>query len=226
MGYNRYFGWYKEAGGAEKFGEWLDFYHAEKEKRPICISEYGGGGALSQHKDNVDWMRDIDPNGVRHYENYQSQLHEIIWQHFAKREYLWAEFIWCMFDFASAGRKEGDTIGQNDKGLCTRERIPKDAYFFYRSVWSKEKTVYLTERRHTSRARNIPYVKVYSNAQSVELTINGKQSGVICRKDLPKDADTVFVWNNISLDREENIVVVKGVFEDGTAEFDRTVWNR
>lgn len=226
VGYNRYFGWYKEAGGAEKFGEWLDFYHAEKEKRPICISEYGGGGALSQHKDNVDWMRDIDPNGVRHYENYQSQLHEIIWQHFAKREYLWAEFIWCMFDFASAGRKEGDTIGQNDKGLCTRERIPKDAYFFYRSVWSKEKTVYLTERRHTSRARNIPYVKVYSNAQSVELTINGKQSGVICRKDLPKDADTVFVWNNISLDREENIVVVKGVFEDETAEFDRAVWNR
>ena len=226
VGYNRYFGWYKEAGGAEKFGEWLDFYHAEKEKRPICISEYGGGGALSQHKDNVDWMRDIDPNGVRHYENYQSQLHEIIWQHFAKREYLWAAFIWCMFDFASAGRKEGDTIGQNDKGLCTRERIPKDAYFFYRSVWSKEKTVYLTERRHTSRARNIPYVKVYSNAQSVELTINGKQSGVICRKDLPKDADTVFVWNNISLDCEENIVVVKGVFVDGTAEFDRAVWNR
>lgn len=226
VGYNRYFGWYKEAGGAEKFGEWLDFYHAEKEKRPICISEYGGGGALSQHKDNVDWMRDIDPNGVRHYENYQSQLHEIIWQHFAKREYLWAEFIWCMFDFASAGRKEGDTIGQNDKGLCTRERIPKDAYFFYRSVWSKEKTVYLTERRHTSRARNIPYVKVYSNAQSVELTINGKQSGVICRKDLPKDADTVFVWNNISLDCEENIVVVKGAFVDGTAEFDRAVWNR
>lgn len=69
----------------------------------------------------------------------------------------------------------------------------------------------------------VRFDKVYSNTQNVELTINGKQSGVICRKDLPKDADTVFVWNNISLDREENIVVVKGVSEDRIAEFDRAV---
>lgn len=26
VGYNRYFGWYKEAGSAENFGEWLDLY--------------------------------------------------------------------------------------------------------------------------------------------------------------------------------------------------------
>ncbi|MDE6131802.1 MAG: glycoside hydrolase family 2 protein, partial [Oscillospiraceae bacterium] len=51
VGYNRYFGWYKDAGPAEKFGEWLDLYHREKESRPICVSEYGGGGALSQFKD-------------------------------------------------------------------------------------------------------------------------------------------------------------------------------
>lgn len=69
----------------------------------------------------------------------------------------------------------------------------------------------------------VRFDKVYSNAQNVELTINGKQSGVICRKDLPKGADTVFVWNNISLDREENIVVVKGVSEDRMAESDRMV---
>ena len=36
VGYNRYFGWYKEAGSAENFGEWLDLYHNKKEKTP-CL---------------------------------------------------------------------------------------------------------------------------------------------------------------------------------------------
>ena len=48
VGYNRYFGWYKEAGPVEGFGSWLDEYHESKESRPVCVSEYGGGGALSQ----------------------------------------------------------------------------------------------------------------------------------------------------------------------------------
>lgn len=226
VGYNRYFGWYKEAGGAENFGEWLDLYHSRKEKRPVCISEYGGGGAISQHKDNIDWQNDIDPNGVRHYENYQSQLHEAVWRQFAERKYLWAEFIWCMFDFASAGREEGDTKGQNDKGLVTRQRVPKDVYFFYRSVWSKEKTVYITERRRAIRSSYVPFVKVYSNAQSVELILNDRSLGIISRSELPNNADTVFVWNNIHLDKgSNNTLVSKAFFEDGTIKYDKVIWN-
>ena len=159
----------------------------------------GGGGAISQHKDNVDWESDIDPVGVRHYENYQSQLHEMLWKQFSARKYLWAEFIWCMFDFASYGRTEGDTKSQHDKGLCTRERIPKDVYFFYRSVWSSEKTVYITERRHEFRACNVPFVKVYSNADAVELCINDVSHGRISRSELSDDESTVFVWKNIKI---------------------------
>ena len=226
VGYNRYFGWYKEAGGVERFGEWLDLYHSQKEKRPVCISEYGGGGAISQHKDNIDWLNDIDPNGVRHYENYQSQLHEAVWRQFSERKYLWAVFIWCMFDFASAGREEGDTKGQNDKGLVTRERVPKDAYFFYRSVWSKERTVYITERRRKKRSCDVPFVKIYSNAQSVELFLNDMSLGKINRSELPNIADTVFVWNSVYLDRgRNNTLVSKAFFEDGTIKYDKVIWN-
>ena len=225
VGYNRYFGWYKEAGSAENFGEWLDLYHNEKEKRPVCLSEYGGGGAISQHKDNVDWESDIDPVGVRHYENYQSQLHEILWKQFSVRKYLWAEFIWCMFDFASYGRTEGDTKSQNDKGLCTRERIPKDVYFFYRSVWSSEKTVYITERRHEFRACDVPFVKVYSNADAVELCINDVSYGRISRCELLDDESTVFVWENIKIKPDtKNKICAKAYFSDGTSRTDYAFW--
>lgn len=225
VGYNRYFGWYKEAGSAEKFGKWLDLYHNEKEKRPVCLSEYGGGGAISQHKDNVDWKSDIDPVGVRHYENYQSQLHEILWKQFSVRKYLWAQFIWCMFDFASYERVEGDTKSQNDKGLCTRERVPKDAYFFYRSVWSSEKTVYITERRHEYRACDVPFVKVYSNADTVELCINDVSLGRISRCECPNNESTVFVWENVKIKPStRNKIYAKAYFCDGTSKTDYAFW--
>ncbi len=217
VGYNRYFGWYQDAGPAEQFGAWLDLYHETKETRAICVSEYGGGGAISQHKDNIDWKTEIDPWGVRHYENYQSEMHEKIWAQFAARPYLWGKFIWCMFDFASDGRQEGDTRGQNDKGLATRERVPKDAYYFYKSVWNPEPMVHLTEQRFSQRPCHVPAIKAYANGERAELWVNGESYGGIRREELPEDFRTVYVWKNVELRAgEENQVVIKAYFADGT----------
>ena len=216
VGYNRYFGWYKEAGGVECFGGWLDEMHAA-EKRPACLSEYGGGGAISQHKDNVDWNEDIDPCGVRHYENYQSRLHEVIWEQLSARKYLWGKFIWCMFDFASDGRNEGETNGQNDKGLVTRNRVKKDAFYFYQSVWSENPMLHLTEKRFDPRPALVPQVKAYSNADNAELFVNGVSMGRVC-------GESVFVWENIQLTAGENMIEVKSVFPDGTVLNDTAKW--
>ncbi len=222
VGYNRYFGWYKEAGDVSQFGEWFDRVHTTSMKRPLCISEYGGGGAISQHKDSVDWLTDIDPNGERHYENYQAELHERIWAQIGSREYLWGKFVWCMFDFPAAGRKEGDTVGINDKGLCTRDRIPKDAYWFYRSVWSGAKTCRLADKRFRERAGVIPLVKAYANAASAELFLNGESLGQGTHPD--ERLNTVFVWKNVRLAEGENQVRVRAFFHDGSSIEDYTVW--
>lgn len=223
VGYNRYFGWYKEAGEASLFGEWFDKAHQNTEKRPLCISEYGGGGALSQHRDNIDWHTDIDPRGERHYENYQAQLHEDIWAQIGGREYLWGKFVWCMFDFPSASRKEGDTSGINDKGLCTRDRVPKDAFWFYRSVWSGMKTCRIAERRFNERSAAVPRVKVYANALSAELFVNGESQGMGTH---PNEVlNTVFVWRDVQLTAgQENQVSVKAFYSDGTVLEDRVAW--
>lgn len=221
VGYNRYFGWYKEAGSVELFGEWFDKSHEEL-PRPLCISEYGGGGAVTQHKDNISWLTDIDPNGERHYENYQSRLHEKIWEQIGTRDYLWGKFIWCMFDFPSAGRKEGDTAGINDKGLCTRDRVPKDAYWFYRSVWSGEKTCHLTEKRFCERPSAVPEVRAYANAERTEIYINGVPAG---GGENSQTLPTVFVWKNIRLNAGKNDILLRAYYSDGTVLEDRAVWN-
>ena len=219
FGCNRYFGWYKE-GPVEKFGPWFD-EHYKKTKLPVCVTEYGGGGAISQHKDNVVWEEDIDIWGKRHYENYQSLLHERAWEQLAQRPYIWAKFVWCMFDFACANREEGDTVGQNDKGLATRQRLPKDAWYFYKSVWNKEPMVYLTQKRFSVRPAPVPEVKVYTNAQQAELFVNGKSAGFGTNT---ATLSTVFVWKGIPLNKGENQIAVKAYFADGTTREDKTVW--
>lgn len=225
VGYNRYFGWYKDAGPADNFGEWLDSYHIIKEPRPICVSEYGGGAAMSQFKDNIDWLTDIDPWGERHYQNYQSAMHEKIWAQFAQRQYLWGKYIWCMFDFASDGRKEGDTKGQNDKGLATRERIPKDSFYFYKSVWNAEPMLHLTEKGFKSRISAIPQIKAYSNSDCAELFVNGVSQGMIKRSELDGAYSTVFIWKSVEIAKEkENKILVKAFFADGTILEDRAFW--
>lgn len=225
VGCNRYFGWYKEAGPAEKFGEWLDGYHREKETRPVCISEYGGGAAISQHKDNIDWSADIDPWGERHYENYQSAMHEMIWAQFSQRKYLWGKYVWCMFDFASCGRHEGDTNGQNDKGLVTRKRVPKDSFYFYKSVWNDEPMLHITEKRFEKRPYKIPRVKVYSNAEKAELHVNGVSVGTIERGSLDPLYSTVFIWENIPIKIDEkNEIKASAYFADGKILEDTAMW--
>ena len=225
VGYNRYFGWYKEAGPVEKFGDWLDEYHFGKESRPICVSEYGGGGALSQHKDRIHWETEIDPWGERHYENYQSELHEKIWKQFAARRYLWGKFVWCMFDFASTGRKEGDTVGINDKGLATRERVPKDAYYFYKSVWNEEPMIYLTEKRFAKRPGTVPRVKVYCNTGNAELFVNGCSLGVQYHEKAEAPGAMVYVWKKVALKpNAKNIVEVKTITESGIILMDKAIW--
>lgn len=225
VGYNRYFGWYKDAGPADKFGEWLDLYHNTKERRPICVSEYGGGAAMSQFKDNIDWQTDIDPWGGRHYQNYQSAMHEEIWAQFAERRYLWGKYIWCMFDFASDGRQEGDTKGQNDKGLVTRGRITKDSFYFYRSVWNDEPMVHLTEKELNVRNSLVPQIKAYSNADGAELFVNGVSQSKINRVELNKNYSTAFVWKNIKITADvQNEITVKAFFSDGTVLEDKAFW--
>ena len=225
VGCNRYFGWYKEAGGPEKFGKWFDDYRQSNRKQPVCVSEYGGGGAISQHKDNIAWPDEIDPWGERHYENYQSQLHEQIWAQLSERNYIWGKYVWCMFDFASAGRMEGDTKGQNDKGLVTRERVKKDSFFFYSSVWCKKPVLHITEKRFTRRPFRVPLVKVYSNAERIELFINGSSLGTVEKGDLDPLYSTVFTWKNAALKiNSENEIKAAAYFNDGSTAEDTAVW--
>lgn len=221
VGYNRYDGWYyNKLGGT---CEWIA-EHQKSDSRPSCISEYGAGAAVTQHMDQPT-QRDISPNGKKHYEEYQAIYHEEAWKDIVTSNNVWGEFIWCMFDFASDSREEGDTKGQNDKGLVTRDRqVKKDAYYFYKSVWNDEKMVYITSSRYQERPYVVPEVKVYSNAETVELFVNGESVGVQ-RGSLEDGKSTIFTWNDVTLlQNKKNTVNAVAVFQDGSQKEDSVTW--
>ena len=214
VAFNRYFGWYN--GASSEFAANLDETHALHPSVPIGVSEYGAGASIFQHEENPS-----RPNtkGRYHPEEYQADLHEIYWKALAARPYVWGKFIWCMFDFASDGRGEGDHLGRNDKGLVTYDRkTRKDAFYWYKANWSPEPVVYITSRRFAVRTRPETEVKVYSNAGEVELWVNGVALGKL------QASDHIFRWQGVKLSPGDNRIAASAPF-GGTVVSDACSWS-
>lgn len=206
MGYNRYYGWYY--GQVGDFGPAMDALHAAHPDIPISVSEFGAGGALSQHTDNPRGGP-INTSGRPHPEEFQSWWHEQSWPQLAKRPYIWASWVWNMFDFASNIRHEGDSTDINDKGLVSYDhKTKKDAFYFYQAHWSDQPMVHVNGRRYTQRAYAVNDVRIYSNADQVQVSLNGRMLGEVpCR-------ERICVLHDVALAAGENHVVARAQFGD------------
>ncbi|MEO7688372.1 MAG: glycoside hydrolase family 2 TIM barrel-domain containing protein [Sphingomonas sp.] len=179
IGFNRYFGWYVDQSG-QTIGRWAAGFHAAHPERAFSVSEYGAGGSI-QHQ--ADPPGAVDPASGWHPEQYQAEYHEQNWRDLADKPYIFATFIWVAFDFASAGRHEGDLRGINDKGLVTYDRmVRKDAYYWYQANWSDRPMIHITS--HGFDLRNEPEVEVkaYTNGSAATLVLNGVTIGTATPK--------------------------------------------
>jgi beta-galactosidase len=215
VAFNRYYGWY--GGGMGDFAPWLDRTRAAYPKGRFGMSEFGAGASIFQHTENPPRP---EARGPWHPEEYQNLVHEAYWSALRDRPYVWGKFIWCLFDFASDGRNEGDHAGRNDKGLVTYDRkVKKDAFFYYKANWSSDPVLHVTSRRFVLRTEPLTDVKVYSNAPEVTLVLNGVSLG---KRDDP-GGSRVFRWQGVTLAPGENRVSAMAQF--GAAEVtDSCVW--
>lgn len=215
-GANRYFGWY--FGKAEDLGPHLDSLHAKRPDQPLSVTEYGAGAAVSMHTDNV-LGGPIDSRGRPQPEEYANYVHEVALAQIESRPYLYASWLWNSFDFATTIRAEGDAQDINTKGLVTYDRsIKKDVFYLYKANWSKQPTVHIVGRRHIHRAYATTDVKVYSNAPSTELLLNGASQGRLTN--CPKNT---CVWKDVRLAGGHNEISVQGAFAD-TVVRDKVEW--
>jgi beta-galactosidase len=215
FGYNRYQGWYYQT--ARDLGPALDSYHKAHPTVPLSVSEYGAGGALSQHSDDA-LSGVVFPKGHFHPEEYESRLHEIWYRQLKARPYLWATWVWNMFDFVSDSRNEGDMLDTNDKGLVSFDRkTRKDVFYYYQAQWSDVPVLHLNGRRYTDRAYDVTDVEAYSNAPAVRLSAGGKDLGEA------KCVDKLCVWHTVRLQPGETNLTATAQFA-GSPVTDSVTW--
>jgi beta-galactosidase len=197
---NKYFGWYQ--GRTGDLGPWADAMHRAYRTRAVGISEYGAGASIHQHSEDSPPPSTLGP---WHPEEYQALVHEGCWSQLKTRPFLWTKVLWNMFDFACDSRHEGDTLGRNDKGLVTYDRLTrKDAYYWYLAHWSSDPVLYITGRRHVDRPTANVTIKVYSNLDAVQLLVNGVPRETLSRP------DCLFRWTDIPLRPGANRIAVRG----------------
>ena len=175
IGYNRYYGWYypEPLNAAEQLAAQMDKFHVKHPTLPISISEYGAGGAITQHSDNPT-AGFVNAIGRPQPEEYENWVHEQSWPVIRERPYIYGSFVWNMFDFASDLRNEGDAVDINTKGLVTMDRkTRKDAFYYYKAQWSHEDFIHLTGQRYMDRAYSVMDVRAYTTLPKAFLQING-----------------------------------------------------
>lgn len=198
--WNYYPGWY--GASRHDLGRFMDSQRRAV-KKPVAISEYGAGGSIHQHSFSKKKPR---PDGDWHPEEYQSLCHEAFIRQIQKRDYLWATFVWNLFEFASNWRHEGERYGVNDKGLVTFDRkVKKDAYYLYQAAWSGQPVLHIASRRYAERPVGKTSVKIYTNLPQVTLTAGGRTHTLTGRGRAP------FVLSKkIRLAAGENKIAVSG----------------
>lgn len=200
--YNLYFGWYM--GELSENEEFFDTYHKDFPDGVIGFSEYGADANPRFHSDK--------PERSDYTEEYQCLYHEHVLHCINERPYLWATHVWNMFDFAADGRDEGGEHGLNQKGLVTFDRkTRKDAFYLYKASWNKEPMVHICGRRFADRTGDSTEIKVYSNASTVTVLVDGVE---VCKNICP---DNNVVFNaHILLTAESH--TIKAIGDNGASD--------
>jgi beta-galactosidase len=207
---NRYHLWYY--GDLESLVRDIDGVHAQFPKQPVGISEYGAGAALSDHTDNPlgGPPTPYAAGDARAYqpEEYAAFVHERTYAEYMARPFVWGTYVWAMFDFGSGIRAEGDLRGVNTKGLVTYDRqTRKDPFYFYKANWSTDLVTYIVGRRYTDRAYSTTDVKVYSNADAVQLVVNGAPFATLTAAQCPLKT---CLFQNVQLRPGKNLIAARG----------------
>ena len=176
QGFNQYTGWY--GGKVEDLGRWIDKYRTSRPDVRFSISEYGAGANIAHQSMNDTTVP--DPTGQFFPEGYQVHYHETAWAAIARSPFIWASYIWNMFDFSVPEWDRGGIRGRNHKGLVTYDRkVKKDAFYWYKANWSEEEVLYLQGRRNDTIVRSQLQFKAYCNFGVPEFFVDGISLGLM-----------------------------------------------
>lgn len=102
--------------------------------------------------------------------------HEETWKVIKKYDFLSGQFIWTGFDYLGEPTPYPWPARSSYFGICDLAGFPKDAYYLYESEWTNKPVLHIFPHWNWKQGQKID-VWAYSNAQEVELFLNGKSLG-------------------------------------------------
>ena len=165
-----------------------DGFHAAHPNMPLygseTSSEVGTRGVYDQtvfKSDGANYRGDETKGYVSAYDNTPvpwGQSAEDAWQAIADRPFVAGGYVWTGFDYKGEPTPFGWPDINSHFGAMDECGFPKDAYYYYQSVWGETAMVHLLPHWNWAGQEGKPIdVWAYSNADSVELFLNGKSLG-------------------------------------------------
>lgn len=103
--------------------------------------------------------------------------HERSWIDYKNNPRLTGIFVWTGFDYRGEPTPYAWPCINSHFGIMDTCGIPKDAYFYYKSVWCDEPMVHFMPHWDLKEEGENVNVRVFSNCDSVEIILNGKSLG-------------------------------------------------
>ncbi|HEY9259891.1 glycoside hydrolase family 2 TIM barrel-domain containing protein, partial [Chitinophaga sp.] len=217
QGMNRYYGWYE--GKIGDIEPWVTGLEKNYPDYKLMLTEYGADGNINQHTDSLS--EDFDPvSGQFFPETYQTATHVKQWSVIEKHPYIAASYLWNMFEFAVPMWNRGGVNARNLKGLITYDRKQKkDAFYWYKANWNPEPMIYIAARRNNIRRQAQVNVEVFSNLDTITLTLNDGKPVTGHHGANKRD----FIFDNITLKTGVNTLKATGI-HNGKVYTDTITW--
>ena len=152
-----------------------DEYHKKNPTRPVYGSETSSA-ISTRGVYTTDKLR----NTVNAYDSVVpwGETAEEWWTFFGTREWMAGGFAWTGFDYRGEPTPYGWPSINSQFGIVDMCGFPKDTFYYYKAWWRKEPSLHLFPHWNFEgrEGDEIP-VWVYSNADEVELLVNGKGQG-------------------------------------------------
>jgi beta-galactosidase len=153
-----------------------DPYHQKYPRKPTIGTETASAistrGIYSNDKLR-NWVSAYDVNHPA-----WAELAEEWWKHYAEREWLPGGFAWTGFDYRGEPTPYGWPSINSQFGIVDMCGFPKDTFFYYKAWWGNEPVLHLFPHWNWEERIGEPVsVWVHSNADEVELFLNGQSQG-------------------------------------------------
>jgi beta-galactosidase len=166
--------------------------HERHPERKYLWNEWGSFASERMHEGAPYYLRlPADPGSeVSVADSDAAVLMEGFWMQYAAMPWL-ATAKWAMFDTGEPNSTHTMSVftrkweGRvnfrwpfNDyNGVSDMWRLPKEGYFFLQSQWTEKPMVHIVGQWVAEAGKDRRTVRVYSNAETVELTVNGRSLG-------------------------------------------------